>query len=215
MKRAYPQYLAAGGEDLPADLLGVLFPLDYWPLIRKYSEARGLDPYIIAALMAQESTFDHDIRSAANAYGLMQIVPATGRRYARTLRIRWRSTATLTNPEANIRIGTAYFKDLVNQFGGIHFALASYNAGPHRTARWIAERPGVKQDEFIDDIPYPETQNYVKKVLGTAEDYRRLYAKAHSSGPKAQRSAKPHGSNPAQKKKPAAKRAGARQGSKR
>jgi soluble lytic murein transglycosylase len=175
MKRAYPQYLAAGGEELPADLLGVLFPLDYWPLIRKYTEPRGLDPYMIAALMAQESTFDHDIRSSANAYGLMQVIPGTGRRYARTLGIRRFSTATLTNPEANVRIGTAYFKDLVDRFGGAHFALASYNAGEHRIARWIAERPGIDQDEFIDDIPFPETQNYVKKILGTAEDYRRLY----------------------------------------
>ena len=175
MKRAYPQYLAAGGEDLPADLLGVLFPLDYWPLIKKYSDAHRLDPYVIAALMAQESTFDHQIRSAANAYGLMQVIPGTGRRYARKLGMRRFSTRTLINPEANVRIGTKYFKDLVDRFGGAHFALASYNAGEHRIARWIAERPGVAQDEFIDDIPFPETQNYVKKILGTAEDYRRLY----------------------------------------
>src|SRR5918992_6229659 len=122
MKRAYPQYLAAGGEDLPADLLGVLFPLDYWALIKKYAATEGLDPYLIAALMAQESTFDHDIRSPANAYGLMQVVPGTGRRYARTLRIPWRSTATLTNAEANVRIGTSYFRDLIDRFGGAHFA---------------------------------------------------------------------------------------------
>jgi soluble lytic murein transglycosylase len=198
MKRAYPQYLAAGGEELPADLLGVLFPLDYWPLIEKYCAARGLDPYMIAALMAQESTFDHDVRSVANAYGLMQVVPATGRRYARSLRIRWRSTTTLTDPESNIRIGTAYFRDLIDRFGGAHFALASYNAGEHRIARWIAERPGIAQDEFIDDIPFPETQNYVKKVLGTAEDYRRLYGKAENRAPKAK--------SPTPTKKPAAKR---------
>jgi soluble lytic murein transglycosylase len=175
MKRAYPQYIAAGGEDLPAEMLRVLFPLDYWPLIKKYSAAHDLDPYIIAALMAQESTFTADIRSAANAYGLMQIIPGTGRRYARELGIRRFSTRTLTQPETNIRIGTAYFKDLVDRFGGAHYALASYNAGENRIARWIEERPGVKQDEFIDDIPFPETQNYVKKILGTAEDYRRLY----------------------------------------
>jgi soluble lytic murein transglycosylase len=175
MKRAYPQYLAAGGEELPADLLGVLFPLEYWPLIKKYSDAHRLDPYVIAALMAQESTFDHQIRSAANAYGLMQVVPGTGRRYARKLGMRRFSTRTLVNPEANVRIGTKYFRDLIDRFGGAHFALASYNAGEHRIARWIAERPGISQDEFIDDIPFPETQNYVKKILGTAEDYRRLY----------------------------------------
>ena len=72
-------------------------------------------------------------------------------------------------------MGTAYFADLVKQFGGAHYALATYNAGPNRVARWIAERPGIDRDEFIDDIPFPETQNYVKRILGTAEDYRRLY----------------------------------------
>jgi soluble lytic murein transglycosylase len=83
----------------------------------------------------------------------------------------------LTNPEINIRLGTVYFARLVEQFGGTHYALASYNAGENRVVRWRAERPGLDQDEFIDDIPYPETQNYVKRVLGTAEDYRMLYGK--------------------------------------
>jgi soluble lytic murein transglycosylase len=63
----------------------------------------------------------------------------------------------------------------MDRFNGPHFALASYNAGEGRIARWIAERPGFVQDEFIDDIPFPETQNYVKRILGTADDYRRLY----------------------------------------
>ena len=82
MRRAYPQFMAAGGEALPADVLRIIFPLDYWPLITKYSEQHQLDPYLIAALMAQESTFTAEIRSHANAYGLMQIIPSTGRRYA-------------------------------------------------------------------------------------------------------------------------------------
>ena len=80
MKRAYPQYLAAGGEELPPAVLEVIFPLDYWPLIKKYSEANELDPYLMAALIAQESTFTADVRSSANACGLMQLLPATGRR---------------------------------------------------------------------------------------------------------------------------------------
>jgi soluble lytic murein transglycosylase len=74
-----------------------------------------------------------------------------------------------------VKLGTFYFKGLVTQFGGAHFALASYNAGESRVEKWIAERGPLPQDEFIDDIPFPETQNYVKKILGTAEDYRRLY----------------------------------------
>jgi soluble lytic murein transglycosylase len=88
----------------------------------------------------------------------------------------------LTTAETNIRMGTAYFSDLVKQFGGAHYALATYNAGPNRVARWISERPGVDRDEFIDDIPFPETQNYVKKILGTAEDYRRLYGSEAAAG---------------------------------
>ena len=68
-----------------------------------------------------------------------------------------------------------YFSRLVRQFGGTYYALASYNAGENRVVRWKAERPGMDEDEFIDDIPFPETQNYVKRILGTAEDYRLLY----------------------------------------
>ena len=83
----------------------------------------------------------------------------------------------LTNPKLNIRMGTLYFSKLVEQFGGTHYALASYNAGESRVVRWRAERPELDQDEFIDDIPFPETQNYVKRILGTAEDYRMLYGK--------------------------------------
>ena len=69
----------------------------------------------------------------------------------------------------------AYFADLLNRFGDPAPALAAYNAGEQRVSRWLAERPGISRDEFIDDIPFPETQNYVKRIIGTAEDYRALY----------------------------------------
>ena len=175
MKRAYPQYLTAGGENLPPEVLRIMFPLDYWPIIKKYADASDLDPYLMAALVAQESTFTAEIRSSGNAFGLMQLIPAAGRQYAKKAGLGAYSQRLLTQPESNVRMGTTYFKDLTNRFGGAHFALAGYNAGPHRVSRWISERPSVAQDEFIDDIPFPETQNYVKRILGTAEDYRRLY----------------------------------------
>ena len=178
MRRAYPQHLTAGGRELPTEILQVIFPLTYWDSIRKYSAAHDLDPYLVAALIGQESTFDPKVRSSANAWGLMQIVPATGRRLARALSVRRFTTSTLTDPETNIRMGTLHFAQLVRQFGGTYYALASYNAGESRVVRWKAERPGLDEDEFIDDIPFPETQNYVKRILGTAEDYRRLYTEA-------------------------------------
>jgi soluble lytic murein transglycosylase len=178
MRQTYPQFLAAGGETLPTEILKIIFPLDYWPLIRQHAAQHHLDPYFVAALIAQESTFDKDVTSSANAVGLMQIMPATGRRWARRLGIRGYSTRKLTVAEINVRIGTAYFADLMKQFGGEHLALAAYNAGDSRAVKWLNERMGLPRDEFIDDIPFPETQNYVRRILGTAEDYRRLYGTA-------------------------------------
>jgi len=175
MRRAYPQFLAAEGQTLPLEVLRIIFPLDYWDLIEKYSKPMSLDPYLVSALMAQESTFTAEIRSSANARGLMQVMPATGRMYARRMGIKPFTTASLSQPETNVRIGIQHFKDLVDKFGGMHYALASYNAGEGRVAEWLKEYPDLPADEFIDSIPYAETQNYVKRILGTAEDYRRLY----------------------------------------
>jgi soluble lytic murein transglycosylase len=176
MKRAYPQYLAAGGETLPRAILQVIFPVEYWPLLQKYAKLRNLDPFLVAALVAQESNFDPVVVSHANAYGLMQILPSTGRSYARKLGIRPFSTNRLKEAEINVRLGTQIFSDEIRRYGGVPFALAAYNAGGSRVVAWRREKPGLPQDEFIDDIPFPETQNYVKRILGTAEDYRYLYS---------------------------------------
>ena len=191
MRRAYPQFLTAGGERLPAEMQRVIFPLDYWNLIRRYAAKHELDPYLMAALVAQESSFQADARSSANAWGLMQILPSTGRKLARAEGMRRFSTAKLVDPETNVRLGTRYFAGLVNSLGADHLALASYNAGPSRVTRWRAEKPGVPRDEFIDDIPFPETQNYVKRILGTAEDYRRLYPEGRAAHGSAERAVRP------------------------
>jgi len=175
MRRAYPQFMAAGGENLPPEVLRIIYPLDFWPLIVRGSSQHGLDPYLMTALMAQESTFTPEIKSSANAWGLMQLLPSTGKRYARKVGMTRFTTGSLQDPEVNVRLGMQYFKDLIDRFGGDYFAIASYNAGENRVAQWRAERPDLAEDEFIDDIPFPETQNYVKRILGTAEDYRRLY----------------------------------------
>jgi soluble lytic murein transglycosylase len=181
MRRAYPQFMAEGGERLPAQLLRIIFPIQHWDLLQRYAAQHGLDPYLLAAQVAQESTFQADVRSSANAWGLMQILPATGQRFARQLGITAFSTRLLTDPETNVRIGTHYLSWLIAQLGDIAPALAAYNAGERRVLQWQAERPGLDQDEFIDDIPYPETQFYVKRVIGTADDYRILYGPASAA----------------------------------
>ena len=105
----------------------------------------------------------------------MQICPSTGRRLRERLAIRASPRDAhqpgVEHPARHDLLRAAWWISSAARI----FALASYNAGENRVERWIAERPGFEQDEFIDDIPFPETQNYVKKILGTAEDYRRLY----------------------------------------
>jgi soluble lytic murein transglycosylase len=174
MKRAYPQYLTAGGERLPREILRIIYPVAYWDLIQKYSAPNGLDPFLVAALMCQESTFVANIRSPAKAVGLMQLVAPTARQYAKRLGIPY-SSAVLTTPELNIRIATAYLGDQLREFGSWYRVLAAYNAGDGRVRRWVTEREGLSQEEWIDDIPFFETQAYVRKLLANAEDYRRLY----------------------------------------
>ena len=174
MKRAYPQYLTAGGERLPREILRIIYPIAYWDWIQKYSAQNGLDPFLVAALMCQESTFVANIRSPAKAVGLMQLVAPTARQYARRLGIPY-SPAVLTNPELNIRIATAYLGDQLREYGSWYRVLAAYNAGDGRARRWTAEKPDLSQEEWIDDIPFAETQAYVRKLLANAEDYRRLY----------------------------------------
>lgn len=175
MKRAYPQFLAAGGESLPTEIRRVIFPMAYWDLIQKYAAARNLDPHLMAALITQESTFQADVKSGANAWGLMQILPSTGRSYAAKVGVKpWR-VSKLTHAETNVKIGMAYFADLMKQYDGVVGALVAYNAGGSRYRKWVAEYPGADRDEFIDNIPFFETQNYLKRILGTADDFRALY----------------------------------------
>lgn len=178
MRQAYPQYLSVQGDALPREIQEVIFPMDYAPYIRKYSALHDLDPFLVAALIGQESSYVADVRSPANAWGLMQILPSTGRQLARAEGVPRFRTGMLTDPETNVRLGTRYLATLVRNHGGVPYALAAYNAGAARVIRWKAERGAIEQAEFIDDIPFPETQIYVKKILGTAVDYRRLYGKA-------------------------------------
>jgi len=163
--------------------------------------------------MCQESTFVANIRSPAKAVGLMQLEPSTARMYAKRLGIPY-SSSVLTTPELNIRIATAYLGDQLREFGSMYRVLAAYNAGDGRVRRWSLERQGLSQEEWIDDIPFLETQGYVRKLLANAEDYRRLYGSDAGLAPDdeipaATRRAEASDVDPslAIKKKPAAKAA--------
>jgi soluble lytic murein transglycosylase len=176
--KAYaPGYLYMPLDEAPVPFWKLAFPIPFRTSIEQHSREQGLDPFLVAALIRQESEFNAKVVSHANAFGLMQLLPSTGRGLARHFHVRHYSTAQLLTPDRNIQLGTYYFRDLLNSFGGqTEFALASYNAGPGRANLWRTWGPFREQPEFIETVPFHETRGYIQIVLRNADVYRRLYA---------------------------------------
>jgi soluble lytic murein transglycosylase len=149
--------------------------------LEKYCRERRLDPFLIAALVRQESEFDPQAVSRAKAYGLSQVLPSTGRQLARKVGLRRFSASMLFQPAVNLNLGTYMFRSLVDQYGGrLEPALAAYNAGKSRSDAWLNWGAFREPPEFIETIPFTETRNYVQIVLRNAELYRRLYGGGES-----------------------------------
>jgi soluble lytic murein transglycosylase-like protein len=134
------------------------FPKVYFPIFEKNDS--GLDPYLLLSVARQESAFNPRAISSANARGLLQLAPKTGRRYQNN------PPPNLMDPEVNINIASRYLQDLLKKVNGqIHFALAAYNAGENRLTTWTSRYPDSEPILFIDLIPYRETREYVASVL--------------------------------------------------
>ncbi len=157
---------------LPLPLLSILYPTPFSDRVASEARADSLDPYLVVAVMRQESVFDADALSRAGAVGLMQIMPFTGRAIAQKLGEAF-SADSLLNPAVNIRYGAFYLKQLLDQFkGSTVLALASYNGGPPRASEWYTKNRRKTFDLFIEDIGYTETRGYVKRVLANYWAYR-------------------------------------------
>ncbi|WP_096364319.1 transglycosylase SLT domain-containing protein [Thiohalobacter thiocyanaticus] len=154
------------------DDVQIRFPLAYRDQIEQVAGQFDLDPALIFAVIRQESAFMADARSSAGALGLMQLMPATGRQTALHLRLPRPSRATLLTTSANLRLGSAYLKRMLERYHG-HPALAAaaYNAGPHRVDRWLPDDGEFEPDHWIDTIPFRETRGYVRGVLAFTAVY--------------------------------------------
>jgi soluble lytic murein transglycosylase len=151
------------------------FPLHHDATIRREAAKNNLDPAWIAAEIRAESVFNPNARSAANAMGLMQVLPGTGMAVARQIGVPWGGAQSLYDPDTNIVLGSAYLRQLLDKYGGQpYFAIAGYNAGPAPLARWQSQRPGMDPDFWIETISYKETREYVARVLAfsTVYDWR-------------------------------------------
>ena len=180
IKRFASGYLSLSLENAPDKFWRLAFPLPYRHSLEEYSRQQSLDPFLVAALIRQESEFNTKAVSRSNARGLTQVMPSTGRQLSRQLKIPRYSTSMLFKPDMNLKIGTFYLKALSDQLQGKwEQTLASYNAGKSRVNSWTAAANYHEPAEFVESIPFSETRVYVQSVLRNAEVYRRLY------GPKA------------------------------
>jgi soluble lytic murein transglycosylase len=176
MKKSVPSYFAVDIAMLPREFWEALFPRPYWTDLKRFSLANGLDPYLVASLIRQESEFNPAAVSRANAVGLMQLLPRTGKLVAHQESLRRYNASQLYTPTVNLELGTRYFRGMVDEFGGsFEYALAAYNAGSDRVEEWIGQGKYRDQQEFVESIPFTETREYVQAILRNAAVYRQLY----------------------------------------
>ena len=153
-----------------------LYPLKYSTIIDKYSQKLELDPYLIAAIIYEESRFKKDSRSGAGALGLMQIMPETAKWISSKSKMDI-NDGKLFEPKENIALGTWYFSWLLNKYQSETLALAAYNGGDKNIDKWLDEHEDISEEEFIKKIPFEETRNYVERVQISRSKYETLYPK--------------------------------------
>ncbi len=169
------RYLVILANRLPAieTVHHLRYPHAYWNIVEPVSQQYSIDPFLVLSVMREESTFDPNARSTAGALGLMQLMPQTAFRLNRDLHLRITNVSQVCNVRNNIHVGTFYLSTLIREFGSYAYALAAYNAGEEKVRKWIQKGNYKSVDEFIEDIPYNETRNYVKKVMTTFFEYKR------------------------------------------
>ena len=145
------------------------FPMPFRQQVLANAREQGLDLSIVYGLMRRESLFDPLARSRVGALGLMQLMPATARRVAKTLGWGKPETDDILEVDNNIRLGTSYFRSVLDRFdANVPLAAAAYNAGPKNVKRWLPEEQSLPADLWIETVPYKETRNYVQAVLAYA-----------------------------------------------
>jgi soluble lytic murein transglycosylase len=169
-----PSFDSRKFSDVPVGVWKTLYPLPYEAALRREATRNDFDPMIAAGLIRQESTFQADALSHANAYGLMQVLPKTAKILAKQLKVRYVKTK-LFERDYNLELGMLYIAGLLRQTGAPEYALAAFNAGEDRIAAWRAERNYEEIPELVESIPFTETRDYVQIVLRNAEVYRMIY----------------------------------------
>ena len=171
LSMAFPDYAARPIESLPEEIWGLFFPVRHWEIISAEGIRRGIDPALILGLIRQESGFQENARSRSNARGLMQILPSTGRQLAARARLKDYGDQMLFEARTNIMLGTLHLNALLGKYEREELLLAAYNAGGTRANRWRNEFDTADMAEFVEQVPFAETRNYIKSVLSNRNQY--------------------------------------------
>lgn len=152
----------------------ILYPKKYSIFINNFSQKYSVDKVLIYSVINTESNFNANATSSKGAMGLMQIMPPTALFIAEQLNIENFNTKNLYNPETNIEFGTFYLNYLLNKFDNIDAVICSYNAGETVVRRWLNDKNYSTDGKTLDQIPYTETSNYLKKVQQNYKVYKKL-----------------------------------------
>ncbi|MGO1368031.1 MAG: lytic transglycosylase domain-containing protein [Senegalia sp. (in: firmicutes)] len=152
-----------------------IYPLEYKEYIVLNSDLNDIDPNLVAAIINVESNFNKEAVSKKNAIGLMQILPETGKWIAETNNMIEFEEYMLYDASTNVKLGSWYIKNLVDQFDSLDLALAAYNGGSGNVEKWLKDKKYSEDGLKLDSIPFKETEEYVKKVKNQRNIYEFLY----------------------------------------
>ncbi|RXI49132.1 lytic transglycosylase domain-containing protein [Clostridium tetani] len=152
-----------------------MYPLNYSENIFYYSNKNNLDPYLVAAIIKAESNYNKNAVSCKNASGLMQITPETGKWIAEQMKVEDFDIKRLHEPELNISMGCWYLNNLRSEFKDMDLVIAAYNAGRGNVQKWLNNAEHSKDGQNLHNIPFKETDKYVKKVRVNYKIYKFLY----------------------------------------
>lgn len=157
-------------------ILKSIYPQKYSEYVEQYAKEFNVDPILIFSIIKAESNFDPNARSSSGAQGLMQLMENTAIEVAEKIGEPFIKEQSLLEPEKNIKIGTKYYSDLLNIYdGNMLLSLTAYNAGIGNVNSWIKEGIIKKDGSDIENIPYKETNMYVRKIINNYKMYQKIY----------------------------------------
>ena len=174
LRRSFQGSARSGGTS-PREFWEMFYPLGWRDALTAAAGRASVDPFLVAAVVREESSFYPQARSRVGARGLMQLMPDTGRAVAQARQIPFPDVEVLDQPVTNLQIGTIFFGGLLREFGDARLAAAAYNAGPTRVREWWGNRKTDDLDVWVEQIPYNETRAFVKRVMLSWQEYQRVY----------------------------------------